>query len=287
MLIFENNMANLRRRDFLKIGLGAGAAAVIKPKIASAGKNDLSVLENKLNEFGIFNGDKRKPFLDKFDYSKDYEQLHQRIAYQIATLDCIEYSRLKTLGEFKWYKGRFNFFFSNEFKGKNRLLIGFEDKIWLNLDEKGDYIIYSKYEYLYKTNKAPRNQLLYLAYTIAESFYKDILAYNNEWKNMPWRKIISNKYKENFGFIKEVLPYDESKGEFVFFGMDWCEPCKKVAKILIDNKIKFREEESDTGAVPRIYYQNKVIDKADGIIDKIREMYGLSKSELIKIFRNY
>ena len=115
----------------------------------------------------------------------------------------------------------------------------------------------------------------------------DILAYNNEWKNMPWRKIISNKYKENFGFIKEVLPYDESKGEFVFFGMDWCEPCKKVAKILIDNKIKFREEESDTGAVPRIYYQNKVIDKADGIIDKIREMYGLSKSELIKIFRNY
>src|SRR3989338_3505958 len=116
MLIFENNMANLRRRDFLKIGLGAGAAAVIKPKIASAGKNDLSVLENKLNEFGIFNGDKRKPFLDKFDYSK----------------------------------------------GKNRLLIGFEDKIWVNLDEKRDYINYSKYEYLYKTNKAPRNQLLYL-----------------------------------------------------------------------------------------------------------------------------
>ena len=64
------------------------------------------------------------------------------------------------------------------------MLIGFEDKIWLNLDEKGDYIIYSKHEYLYKTNKAPRNQLLYLAYTIAESFYKDILAYNNPYLDL-------------------------------------------------------------------------------------------------------
>lgn len=262
------------RRSFL-VGAAAGIVSLLVGRSARADKKDISPsLARAMKEFGV------TELLFDYDPSTDYENLYRDLVKRVADLDFVKYMRKQAVGELNVWKNEKLTLVFDDYSKKDLLWLKNNDDIGFVIPkDNNDYYVndYETHHNLargYDPEKI-RNQLFYLAhYLLYLTYERELKKFNNGWKKKEWKKLVSRKYKEDFGFIPEVLPYNEKTGEFVFQGADWCKPCKAVVYYLIENKIKFKEKDNPDGG-PYVYYQKRRVTGKDKVIEVINEMYGL------------
>ncbi len=284
------------RRDFLKKAVAVSFLA-IAPSVQAQEKRDLSLLEELVNGYGFPVDD---ALLQGYSPKENYKAKYEKMAQEVANLEMIKYEREHALGNNTWETADFRLYGLDEKNQKFRQVsvalldlryVDSHGSIWadtfISYDQgcevyKIDYkIAAGKGRSMPVRGTSERiNQAFYAAVFLTKVPFAEFTKKDAEWRAKPWLVPQVAPKKERY-----PNPIDPKTGELIYYGEDWCTPCKAVSRFLVDQKIKFRERESfdayhdhtpgHSGGSPFMFDHGRQILGSLDIIAKVKELYGI------------